>query len=150
MLRPIIFPWSNHTNTKYPMKTQIFTLLFKQFSPSSCHHLPLSFEYSLQHTLFRARCTVVGWVTMLQTGSSRVRFQMRSLDFQLTYPFQPHYGPGVDSASNRNEYQDCFWRYRASGSWGWQPRRHLWADCLEYIGTFTSQNPMGLHGLLQG
>jgi hypothetical protein len=27
---------------------------------------------------------------------------------------------------------------------------HLWADCLENVGTSTSQNPMGLHGLLQG
>jgi hypothetical protein len=26
--------------------------------------------------------------------------------FQLTYSFQPHYGPGVDSASNRKEYQE--------------------------------------------
>jgi hypothetical protein len=26
--------------------------------------------------------------------------------FQLAYSFQPHYGPGVDSASNRNEYQE--------------------------------------------
>jgi hypothetical protein len=25
--------------------------------------------------------------------------------FQLTYSFQLHYGPGVESASNRNEYQ---------------------------------------------
>jgi hypothetical protein len=23
--------------------------------------------------------------------------------------FQPHYGPGVDSASNRNEYQEDSW-----------------------------------------
>jgi len=22
--------------------------------------------------------------------------------------FRPHYGPGFDSASNRNEYQECF------------------------------------------
>jgi hypothetical protein len=28
--------------------------------------------------------------------------------FSLTYYFCPHYGPGVDSASNRNEYQECF------------------------------------------
>jgi len=28
-------------------------------------------------------------------------------NFSLTY-FWPHYGPGVDSASNRNEYQDYF------------------------------------------
>ena len=27
--------------------------------------------------------------------------------FTLTQSFRPHYGPGVDSASNRNEYQGC-------------------------------------------
>ena len=30
------------------------------------------------------------------------------LNFSLTYSFRPHYGPGVDSASNRNEYQEYF------------------------------------------
>jgi hypothetical protein len=29
--------------------------------------------------------------------------------FQLTWSFQPHYGPGVHSASNRNEYQESSW-----------------------------------------
>jgi hypothetical protein len=28
--------------------------------------------------------------------------------FQFTKSFQPHYGPGVESASNRNEYQLVF------------------------------------------
>ena len=28
--------------------------------------------------------------------------------FSLTYSFRSHYGPGVDSASNRNEYQENF------------------------------------------
>jgi hypothetical protein len=37
---------------------------------------------------------------MLQPGRSRIRFPMRSLDFSIDY------GPGVDSTSNRNEYQD--------------------------------------------
>jgi hypothetical protein len=41
---------------------------------------------------------------MLQAGRSRVGFLMRSLDF-----FQPYYGPGVDSASSRNEYQESSW-----------------------------------------
>ena len=27
-------------------------------------------------------------------------------DFSLIYSFRPHYGPGVDSAYNRNEYQE--------------------------------------------
>jgi hypothetical protein len=29
--------------------------------------------------------------------------------FQFTETFQPHYGTGVDSASNRNEYQESSW-----------------------------------------
>jgi hypothetical protein len=29
-------------------------------------------------------------------------------NFSLTLSFQPHYGPGVDSASKRNEYQEYF------------------------------------------
>jgi hypothetical protein len=29
-------------------------------------------------------------------------------DFSPTQSFKPHYGPGVDSASNRNEYQEYF------------------------------------------
>jgi hypothetical protein len=33
---------------------------------------------------------------------------------------------------------------------GWQPYRHLWADCLDNVGSLTSHNPIGLHGLLQG
>jgi hypothetical protein len=48
------------------------------------------------------RGSVVGWGTMLQGGRSRVRVPMR-WNFSS---FLPHYGPGVDSASNRNEYQE--------------------------------------------
>ena len=39
-------------------------------------------------------------------AEGRLRFPMGSLDFSLTYSFQPHYGPGVESASKRNEYQE--------------------------------------------
>jgi hypothetical protein len=42
---------------------------------------------------------------MLQAGRSRVRVPMR-WNFSS---FQPHYGPGVDSASNRNGYQEPSW-----------------------------------------
>jgi hypothetical protein len=49
--------------------------------------------------------SVVGWGTMLQAGRSRVQVPMR-WNFSS---FQPHYGPGVDSASNRNEYQESSW-----------------------------------------
>jgi hypothetical protein len=32
------------------------------------------------------------------------------------YSFRPHYGPGVDSASNRNEYQEYFLGVKAAGA----------------------------------
>jgi hypothetical protein len=39
--------------------------------------------------------------------------QMYSAHITISYfskvSFQPHYGPGVDSASNRNEYQEFSW-----------------------------------------
>jgi len=35
--------------------------------------------------------------------------------------FRPHYGPGVDSASNRNEYKEKFLGVMAAGAQDWQP-----------------------------
>ena len=55
-----------------------------------------------------ARGGAVGWGTALQFGSSRVRFPMVLLEIFIDKSFRPHYGPGVDSASNRNEYQEYF------------------------------------------
>jgi hypothetical protein len=53
--------------------------------------------------------SVVGWGTMLQAGRSQVQFPMWSLDFSVDLILQLHYDPGVDSASNRNEYQESSW-----------------------------------------
>jgi len=43
-----------------------------------------------------------------------VRFPLVSLEF--FHSFRPHYGPGVNSASNRNEYQECFLGVKAAGA----------------------------------
>ena len=45
----------------------------------------------------------VGCGNALQAGLCSVRFPMDHWDYSLTYSFRPHYGPGVDSASNKNE-----------------------------------------------
>jgi hypothetical protein len=38
--------------------------------------------------------------------------------FSFTSSFRPHYGPGIDSASNRNEYQEYFLGVKAAGAYG--------------------------------
>ena len=56
--------------------------------------------------------------------------------------FRSHYGPGVDSASNRNEYQKHFLGVKAAGAYGWQPYHHpVPLSCN--LGTLTSWNPLG-------
>jgi len=37
-------------------------------------------------------------------------------NFSVTQSFRSHYGPGVDSASNRNEYQVYFLGVNAAGA----------------------------------
>jgi hypothetical protein len=70
--------------------------------------------------------------------------------FQFTESSQPHYGPGVYSASNKNEYQESSWGVKGGRRVGLTTlapfvsrysRQNMWAS--------TSHNPMGLHGLLQ-
>jgi len=41
---------------------------------------------------------------------------MVSLKFFIDVILQPHYGPGVDLASNRNEYQEYFLEVKAAGA----------------------------------
>ena len=42
-------------------------------------------------------------------------------NFSLTLPFRPRCGPGVDSAFNRNEYQEYLLGVKPAGAYGWQP-----------------------------
>jgi len=53
----------------------------------------------------------------LVIGRSLLRSQMVSLEFFIDIKFfRSHYGPGVDSASNRNEYQEHFLGVKAAGT----------------------------------
>jgi len=54
---------------------------------------------------------------VLQIGRSLVRSHLVSLEFFIDIKsFRLHYGPGVDSASNRNEYQEHFLGVKAAGA----------------------------------
>jgi len=56
--------------------------------------------------------------------------------------FRPHYGPRVDSASNRKEYQECFLGVKAAGAWGWQ-RYHLHVPIVLKSGSLILLEPPG-------
>jgi hypothetical protein len=46
----------------------------------------------------------------------RFDFQRCHWNFSLSYSFRPHYDPGVESTSNRNEYQECSLGVKAAGA----------------------------------
>ena len=52
-------------------------------------------------------------------------------DFSLTWSFRPHCGPGVDSTTNRNEYQEYFLGGKGSRCVGLTTLPPSCADCLE-------------------
>ena len=54
------------------------------------------------------RCGSVGGGTELQAGRSRVRFPIGSMGFSIDIILKLYYGCGIDSSSNRNEYQEYF------------------------------------------
>ena len=54
---------------------------------------------------------------VLQIGRSLVRSQLVSLEFFIDIKsFRSLYGSGVDSASNKNEYQEHFVGVKAAGA----------------------------------
>ena len=57
--------------------------------------------------------------------------------------FRSHYGPGIDSASNRNEYQVFFLRVKANGAQGLQTY-HRPVPLSWNLGTLTSWKPLSL------
>jgi hypothetical protein len=65
-----------------------------------------------------ARDGVVVKVLRYKPGRSRVRFPMVSLEFFSDIILRSHYDPGVDSASNRNEYQVYFLGVKTAGAKG--------------------------------
>jgi hypothetical protein len=87
---------------------------------------------------------------MLQAGRSRVRVPIRWIFFFNFLILPAALGPVIDSASNRNEYQES-----SGGIKGSQCTRlttllpSVSQLSKENVGTSTSHNPMGLHSLLQ-
>ena len=63
-------------------------------------------------------------------------------DGAIRISFRPHYGPGVDSASNRNEYQEYLLGLKAAGTYGRQPY-HLHVTIVMKYGSLNLQQSPG-------
>ena len=64
--------------------------------------------------------------------------------FHWHNPSHLHCGPGIDSASDRNEYQEYFLGSKGGRCVGRTTLPPSCADCLEIWGAATSWNPQGL------
>jgi hypothetical protein len=56
-------------------------------------------------------------------------------DFLLTESFRLHFGPGVDLASNRNEYQESYLGHKGRWCVGLTALPPSYADCIEILGS---------------
>ena len=56
-------------------------------------------------------------------------------NFSLTSSFQPHYGPGVDSAEDRNEYQEYLLGCKSGHCIGMTTLSPSCANCLGILGS---------------
>jgi len=78
--------------------------------------IPLLPTYALMACVGKTFFNLLQKRVVLQIGRALVRFQMVSLEFFIDIKsFRSHCGPGVDSASNRNEYQEYFLGVKAAG-----------------------------------
>jgi len=68
----------------------------------------------------------------------------------LTQSFRLHLGPGVNSASNINEYQEYFLRGKGGRCVGLATLLPFFANCLEILGASTSWRPKGLSRPVMG
>jgi hypothetical protein len=120
---------SSH-NLSFSISCQLFPLFVMSYTTwlnhlVLCHTVglhPLNFNFNTFLIILGARSGIVGWGTMLQAGRSWDRILMGWI-FSIYLTFQPYYGLGVDSASNRNEYLETSWG-------GVKGSRHIWLTTL--------------------
>jgi hypothetical protein len=107
-------------------------------------------SYLVLSPLNTAHSCIAGWGTTLQASRWCIWFPMKSMNFSIDIILQATLmalwsTQPLTKMSTRNLPGD---KQRPSVQ-SWQPHRHLWTECLENVGTSTSHNPMGLHGLLK-
>ena len=77
-------------------------------------------------------------------------YQLCHWNFPLTYFFRPLYGPEVDSASNRNDYQEYFLEGRGGRCVGLTALPPSCAECREIWEPQTHETHQGLYRPVMG
>ena len=111
-----------------------------KFKPLSC----LYRQWDISGTYLFSGTAVAQWLRCCATnrkvaGSIPAGASGFFIDIKSS---RSHYVPGVDSASNRNEYQEYFLGVKAAGAKGWQPY-HNPVPLSRNPGTLTTWNPVG-------
>ena len=104
-------------------------------------HMDNIFSPNLLHTLYHLQVTTMRFRGSRWSSGFRHCATNRKVagsiprwchsKFSLIYPFRPHYGPGIDPASNRNEYQEYFLGGKGGRCVGLATLPPSCADCLE-------------------
>jgi hypothetical protein len=58
---------------------------------------------------------LLSWALRYKPEDRGINSRWYHWNYSLTQSFLPHYGPGVESTSNRNEYQEYFLGVKAAG-----------------------------------
>ena len=112
-------------------------------SRSCCSQIHI--QYSFGNSIFffiGAHCGVVVKALRYKPVGRGSDSRWCHWNFSVAYFFRPHYGPGVDSTSNRNEYQVYCLGVKAAGALGCEPYHHP-VPLLWNLGTLTSWKPLG-------
>ena len=89
-----------------------------------------------------------GYAVVQLVEALRYKLEDRGFDSRWCHWifFRPHYGPGVDSTSNRNEYQEYFLGGKGGRCVGLTTLLPSCADCLEIL----EPQPQGLSRPVMG
>ena len=83
-----------------------WTLLFQLFINTECNYTKTVYVRFLWSTVYSLHNIRLETAVLCYNSEGR-RFELVSLEFFIDVKsFRSHYGPGVDSVSNRNEYQE--------------------------------------------
>jgi hypothetical protein len=145
---PEIILWNiSHSNKKWTrcdyvcVCVSIYIYIYTHTPIYTCEVL-IDLEISPIISKITQISAVAQWLRYCATNQkSLYRSQMVSI-IHWHKSFWSHYGPGVDSASNRNEHQENFLGVNAAGAYGWQPYHHP-VPLSRNLGTLTFWNPLG-------